>query len=1306
MINFPLRYGFAPTRWCKSITIMIAKDPGSSKIERIRVIHLFEADYNFTLKLLWGKRLVYQGEDHNCFGHQQFARPGHQAIDAVHKKTLTYDLSRIMAVNLGVLDNDASGCYDRIVVALGMIAALRLRMPRGPVQMHAKCLANMKYYVKTAHGISTDFYRAVKNFLLFGTGQGSGASPSVWLTLVICLLFALTALATVAMTFVDPWQDFCDERNADAFVDDSANGVSDAHLDVPMTVSELVCHLQHTAQTWEQILYSSGGALEIPKCFWYLVYWDWPKGRPQMANSSSAPATIALTKGSTPVYMVVQRKETWEAMRTLGVRVAPDGNYKSEAQFLQAKADNFARRLIISNLNKMETFIFHRSTYVPAMTYSSCVITLDTDTLNKIQRKAIAAILEKLGLNRNFPRCVAFGPKELCGLGLLDLSVEQGVRQICHFLDHIFAEDSIGNMILIKLRYLQLESGSGSHLLADPSIPFSYLTPCWLTSMRDFMGRHSIQLDVTKSRLVPLSRAHDRYLMDDFRLLSNFTSNDLYDINRARIFLKVTTLSDISDGSGTYITEDAFLAKPMSDRTTPLKWPRQPFLTIRQRNLWKTALESAYTSGGRKLCRPLGAWTGPPTQTWSATYNTQSQLVTIVSKPSDTQTYLVHTESRRYLQASLQLTIPSPDPLPDPPTPDHWRTNIPVTVEPIRPSPTQIHVSLYHNPCQATLSPTCPPSPTSFQAYIATLPEITQRLLSQLDFVPGGERTLRECLQHNRKIRTASDGSLDPKAELASFGWQLLGNGNVLVRGAGPVDGVPDLLSSTRAELFGVSAVLEFLFHFCTYSNLLSSSSRVILWVDNRAAITKVHRTQKAGAKRRRMGHDVDIISQITDRLDRLHLKLRLHWVKSHQDLTTPYTSLDIAGRMNIDADHLAERFRRRMAAGEFSPLPHGLNNPLTAVTLKIHGICIHSHFSHRLRSTIQKVKHRQYLQDRHRWSNEVWDTMDFSALKSAFLTLDPLKRISCSKRIHGWLNTGAQKKHISPTATDAHLCPRCKLHFETQDHVLQCPHSSAHKQRYELLFPMKRRILTNPGCKVQQLFFDCLRKWLARPDNISPDISHLPMAQRTLVALALTEQQAIGWDLCFRGYLSRHWALAVAAHPSPPTSTQKTTATPLDLGSLWARKTINLLWEFAHDMWIHRNSFLHDPTNTDCCNMKGAAVNAEITALYDKVDSYSAQDRWHFDMPLALRLRTPLRSRRRWLALTKILTAKSTNIDPRGQSRLTTYFQVVQNLRPQISRLRSPPSSQSSGGPLLAPPPLSPFLTGRRPQDPASRSL
>jgi len=122
-INLPLKYGFVPSRWCNSVTVMIEKDPGSPRIERLRIIHLFEADYNFCLKLLWGCRMVYQGVKHGCFGHQQYgSRPRHQAIDTVHRKALTFDLSRILRTNLGLLDNDALGCFNRIVVSLGMIA--------------------------------------------------------------------------------------------------------------------------------------------------------------------------------------------------------------------------------------------------------------------------------------------------------------------------------------------------------------------------------------------------------------------------------------------------------------------------------------------------------------------------------------------------------------------------------------------------------------------------------------------------------------------------------------------------------------------------------------------------------------------------------------------------------------------------------------------------------------------------------------------------------------------------------------------------------------------------------------------------------------------------------------------------------------------------------------------------------------------------------------------------------------------------------------------------------------------------------
>jgi hypothetical protein len=49
----------------------------------------------------------------------------------------------------------------------------------------------MQYTGKTVYGTSKQYYRGTPFEPLFGTGQGSGASPSVWLTLVAILLNTL-----------------------------------------------------------------------------------------------------------------------------------------------------------------------------------------------------------------------------------------------------------------------------------------------------------------------------------------------------------------------------------------------------------------------------------------------------------------------------------------------------------------------------------------------------------------------------------------------------------------------------------------------------------------------------------------------------------------------------------------------------------------------------------------------------------------------------------------------------------------------------------------------------------------------------------------------------------------------------------------------------------------------------------------------------------------------------------------------------------------------------------------------------------
>ena len=90
----------------------------------------------------------------------------------------------------------------------------------------------------------------------------------------------------------------------------------------------------------------------------------------------------------------------------------------------------------------------------------------------------------------------------------------------------------------------------------------------------------------------------------------------------------------------------------------------------------------------------------------------------------------------------------------------------------------------------------------SFVDYVMTLPLMSQYLLYHVRFVSGGKHALHKCLSENQKMHTASDGSFDQDAELASHGWHLIGNENVLVEGTGPLDGIPEFLSSTWAELF------------------------------------------------------------------------------------------------------------------------------------------------------------------------------------------------------------------------------------------------------------------------------------------------------------------------------------------------------------------------------------------------------------------------------------------------------------------------------------------------------------------------
>ena len=62
VLNMPVNTGFSPRRWQQATSVMLEKDKGDPKYHLLRIINLFEADYNLFLILIWGSCLVGKAE--------------------------------------------------------------------------------------------------------------------------------------------------------------------------------------------------------------------------------------------------------------------------------------------------------------------------------------------------------------------------------------------------------------------------------------------------------------------------------------------------------------------------------------------------------------------------------------------------------------------------------------------------------------------------------------------------------------------------------------------------------------------------------------------------------------------------------------------------------------------------------------------------------------------------------------------------------------------------------------------------------------------------------------------------------------------------------------------------------------------------------------------------------------------------------------------------------------------------------------------------------------------------------------------
>jgi hypothetical protein len=1149
-LNIAVLRGIAISRWSKATNVLIEKDKGKPCIHRLRIIHLFEADFNFFLKLQWGHRLVRRAWELDILHPGQHGSvPQRTAMDPVMLTQLTTDLCRLLKHNLARFDNDASACYDRIIVALAMLAARRCGMPNNAIRVHAEALQFMKYTVKTVYGISDDTYQGTVFEPLFGTGQGSGASPSAWLTLVVILLHTLDRLIPDRINFTPLDNSRSHSRLVDAFVDDTSIGFNSPG---DLTYNELIERLQTVAQTWEHLLHLSGGKLNLAKCSWYVMYWEWEQGRPRLRELQPLDPTIQLRQGSQPDLMTIRQTKLEESTRMLGVYLNPLGDFGHHIQVLRKKADMYASRLHSPRLTATDVHIFHRSIYVPAMRYSLSAVAADEEALQGIQNRILKTMLQKMHVNGNLPTAIRHGPIELGGMDMYDLRTEVGIEAIKYLRNALYADSEPGRLIRMNLQYSQLEAGLGSPLLEHPTLYIPYLTPTWVLSVRQFLSCHNMSISLTDTFTIPLRGATDDYIMQNTHL-SRYSEAQQRDINLVRIYLQVTTLSDIADKERPSSISLQALDGTHSESWIPSSlWPRQVKPTKHQVRLWKRYLCSSYL-------RYIPYWKTPP--------------ISKIAEPS------------------------------------------------------------------ATTAKILPTSFSSLQEYIKTLPRTQRRLLSDLHQQATDTQVWR-ALRSKARLYIASDGGLDGSE--GTHGWVISTKKTVLFRGSGPVDGFIATSSSTRSELAGCAASVLLLVSVSRLWGLRHRCS--FRWItDSTAAISRIQRYARCH-RRTTMPYDADLLSLISSLIKELRRPFTPIWVKGHQDTIESYAHLPLHARLNIDADFLATRYRHR---GRLHSSNHSDHQDGQQASILINGTRLTGQYDSCIRYHINGYHLRRYMQERHGWTDQTWETIDFNLFGQHFKRLRPNYRTTHMKRVHGQLPLGRRRYQQSRIKDiSLQLCPCCKLHEETSTHLLQCENNPVH---YSSLAQFRKDVVTDDTHPARFLFADGIEQW-CNSQSISILESQYPRHLHPLIVELLTQQESIGWEEAASGFLSKSWLSLAQCDMYDPDRRDK------HEGHLRMRQMISAIYNHSTRIWKARNEVLHSKTDVQQREIRSAET-AEIQDLYQKPHLLRAGDRHYCERSLERLLDGPARTRRKWLRRVR-KSIEEQSKDGGIQARITSYFE------------------------------------------------
>jgi hypothetical protein len=232
---------------------------------------------------------------------------------------LQFEMSRTSRQMLVQTNFDATACYDRIISNLAMLASQKFGVHPSVTKTNALTFFLAKYHVRTKIGVSTTSYTHSEDNPIYGIGQGSGNASVLW-GFISSFLYDIYELKAHPATYCNP-----DGTNQIlvfliGFVDDNIGQGNKFKLAQTMeTLRELLQEITKNGTIWAELLGITGGALELSKCSYRVVYWKFSvQGAPVLMNMRTELTPLTIRHPNSNQDQTLEYLHPYEAHKTLG----------------------------------------------------------------------------------------------------------------------------------------------------------------------------------------------------------------------------------------------------------------------------------------------------------------------------------------------------------------------------------------------------------------------------------------------------------------------------------------------------------------------------------------------------------------------------------------------------------------------------------------------------------------------------------------------------------------------------------------------------------------------------------------------------------------------------------------------------------------------------------------------------------------------------------------------------------------------------------------------------------------------------